>query len=144
MPRIKEHIKTSSSIGAISAGVWSHKHGDNAFEIICSILGGYVGGKVAAGWPDVIDRPTSPNHRSIGHGILPNFVLVKSQRNNFFVCLNALQKQVDDFKKNNTLQYIILAFVSKFIWGFIIGIVFGYGTHLLTDFSTDRGLPIIC
>jgi hypothetical protein len=144
MPRIRYHTKTSSSIGAISAGIWSHKNGDSTCEVICSILGGYVGGRAVAGWPDIIDRPTSPSHRGIGHGVLPNSALAKGLQSTFFKFLSALQQQVDEFKKVGTLPYLVLALLAKFIWGIIVGAVLGYGTHLLTDFFTANGLPIIC
>jgi len=113
-------------------------------EIISSVLGGYIGGKVVVGWPDIIDRPTSPNHRAIGHGVLPNSALARSLKSTFFKSLNVIQQQVDDFKRIGTLPSLILSLVSKFVWGIIIGVVFGYGMHLLTDFFTENGLPLIC
>ena len=143
MPKRKEHIKTSSSIGAVGAGVWSYKNGDNIDEIICSIFGGCAGGKAVARLPDIIDPPISPNHRGVGHGVLPNIVLAKELQSTFFKLLNALQKLVDDLKSIGTSPYILLALVCKFVWGVIIGAVFGYGAHLLTDLRTS-GLPLIC
>ena len=143
MPKRKEHIKTSSSIGAVVAGVWSYKNGDSICEVSCSMLGGYVGGKAVARLPDIIDPPISPNHRGIGHGLLPNSALAKELKSTFFKLLNALHQLVDDFKRIGTFPYLVLALVCKFFWGIVIGAVFGYGEHLVTDSFTPKGLPVI-
>jgi len=144
MPKRKQHIKTSSSIGAVGATIWSYKNGDSICEVICSTLGGYTGGKAIARLPDIIDPPISPNHRGIGHGVLPNSALAKELQSTFFKLLYALQKLGDDLKSIGTFPYILLALVCKFVWGIVIGAVFGYGAHLLTDLFTPYGLPVIC
>lgn len=144
MPKGKEHLRTSSSIGAVGAGVWSHINGDNIWEVICSTLGGYAGGKAVARLPDIIDPPTSLNHRGIGHGLLPNSAFAKEMKSTFFKLLNAINQFTEELKSIGTFPYLVLALVCKFVWGMIIGAVFGYSAHLLTDSFTPDGLPLIC
>ena len=44
---------------------------EKPLNVLIEAAGGAAGGWLGARLPDMIDPPTSPRHRSIGHGIIP-------------------------------------------------------------------------
>ena len=72
MPNKKEHMNTGAVSGLVVAGAVALCQENTPAERFIEAAGGFLGGAVGGMIADKIDRPTSPNHRSIAHGLIPN------------------------------------------------------------------------
>lgn len=70
---------------------------------------------------DIIDPPTSPNHRSIGHSLLLNSII--------------LPKIWNFIEDNNNLNFKQKKFYQS--------LIAAHGSHLALDSTTPRRLPLI-
>ncbi|MFP4400401.1 MAG: metal-dependent hydrolase [Candidatus Woesearchaeota archaeon] len=71
--------------------------------------------------PDFVDPPTNPNHRSIGHSVIGNGILVP--------------KLFDKINNNQNLSESDKIFWQSALLGFI--------SHLALDSTTTAGLPAL-
>ena len=104
-------------------------------EFIGLGLGGYCGGRA----PDIIDPPTSPNHRAIGHSILA--------AGGGTIAVATKVKSIESYCKNQArMAYEQNDLLLQQLWllasGFSVGIIAGYASHLLLDSTTPSGLPL--
>lgn len=119
---------------------------DRAWTVIlCNAIGAYFGARL----PDIIDPPTSPNHRHVAHGAV-NATIVG------WVCLNSLDgwqhslhAQADELSRsrqflpdedsrgNSAMAELLLRVGADGLPGLLAG----YGSHLALDATTPRGLP---
>lgn len=117
------------------------------FEVLGGIGGGVLGGKL----PDMIDPPTSPRHRSIGHGVIPVTGMTKWVSKNLGAiqekCRSAAtsyetraRQETDQFK---AFVFNILAVLLRFLAGAVAGVVAGYLSHIVVDGFTPMSLPLI-
>jgi len=113
---------THAAIGALIAftgyGLYKYikEESMSLEEIVVSLIVGGLFGLV----PDIIEPATSPNHRAFFHSILMLIMLV-------FV--NYEFWRIENF--SDTLKLIILA------------ASIGYGSHILTDSTTEKRVPLI-
>lgn len=68
MSNRSEHIVASAFCGAFFEAIMSENVGADLWKAVCY---GLVGGAVGGILPDIVDPPTDPFHRGIGHGIMP-------------------------------------------------------------------------
>lgn len=121
-------------------------------NIFHQVVGSYIGGKLGALLPDLIDPPTNPNHRSLGHGFIPTTI-----------CLALLSKkispkwelywlqQAESFRQlhqssTNPFQkfvnWCLIHICHTLVW-VCKGMIWGYTSHLALDSVTPKGLPAV-
>ena len=140
--------KTHVTVGAITAGVVAtkkldcYKTGTEKISfLIGSLGGGYVGGRL----PDLIDPPTSPNHRAGAHSLLILLSLAKVSYDDLISGKYSPEDIVDKFlpiDRENEDDLLFLIFRSA-LKGFIAGLIPGYLSHLALDMTTKKGLPLV-
>jgi len=136
MPNRDVHIKVGVGFAVsatIVAAIASNE--EITFEEICmrvagAVLGGYVGARL----PDIID-PSSrgPNHRSLGHGVVPNGTLCALGTERYLDMRKNLLGESD--KKSRIYNQLIV--------GAMDGFIAGHTSHLILDSRTPKGLPVI-
>lgn len=112
-------------------------------------LGGILAGASVGCWPDRLDPPTHPGHRSGGHAIVPvgvaltGYMGVSDQvqsaarhRANRFEL--ALQRSSDPLAR---LLFLAGMVACRMASGAIGGAPYAYGCHLAADATTPKGLP---
>ena len=101
--------------------------------------------------PDICDPPLHPNHRSVGHGVLPcGIVLVELQKG--LADWQGLSRQRAAGHQaladgSTTLQaqvwHELLALAWRLIAGILAGIPAGYLYNLVLDAISPKGLPLV-
>lgn len=146
----KAHVTIGTTCALATVAFNKDVKDENMFQQIVGLaIGGYLGARA----PDIIDPPTSPNHRSIGHGIIPtSFGLSKVWDNVAPEWETYFRKKASDYRNKyetepDPLKKIMLwichQFFSCLVWA-CKGFVIGYGSHLVCDFSTKKSLPVFC
>lgn len=118
MPNAKTHFLVGAGVGAI-AYCLIKKAQNQPIEILGLLGIGLIGG-VASLLPDIIEPPTSPNHRGLAHSLVALIVIGAGISN-----LNEKQ-DIDAAQKG--------------LWN---PLALGYTSHLLLDARTSASLPII-
>ena len=147
MPRrdVHELWGMGSGVAAALALMPTEDTAGVAAELAGALLGGKIGGRAA----DVLDPALTPNHRAAAHGGLAIAGLVWLARAGFVAyCRNhsaACQARVldlsrtDDERARDRMHELLWRFAA----GMLIGFIAGYGSHLLLDAGTKRGLPLL-
>lgn len=143
MPSRKEHLYISSCAGASTAGICASMKGQSTFNIALSVIGGSLGGALTASLPDWIDLPTSSNHRSIAHGVIPNALILPETGKGLFDLSTYLDNIANDFEKKNSLADVVVAIICRLGSGFSVGMLAGYIAHLAADARSPKGLPLL-
>jgi membrane-bound metal-dependent hydrolase YbcI (DUF457 family) len=143
MPNCDYHRPVGATVGfgASLALALSAKSPRPGLEAVAGWFGGWVGGAL----PDIIDPPTSPRHRAIGHGILTaclglTFSVVKLRH-----WQTALRQQADADTARAVAEgrwFSFRATVGYILTGFLAGVIAGYLSHLAADAFTPSGLPL--
>lgn len=118
-------------------------------QVVCELVGGVVGGYVGGRMPDIIDPPTSPRHRSWGHGIIPVVVVGVTYAFYLVRWQEFLRKEAEKFRawrektksRLKRLGHSFAEFILRAISGFLAGFFAGYVSHVLLDATTPGGLP---
>lgn len=143
MPNRKTHTAAGIAAGAsvclakqISLKEFSH------LELLCSVFGGFLGGIL----PDLIDPPTSPNHRALGHSPIILILVVGAAL--FFML--QLEKNQDNRMRAANHSHVIgydmreetadKSDLNKAIAGFFTGLCSGHASHLTLDSKTPAGI----
>lgn len=94
------------------------------------------------GMPDIIDpSKNGPNHRSIGHAIVPMVMVCSFGYKKLMSLRDYLKDKSDHARSDDDLSTSLLLETSI---GFLDGFIAGYLAHLALDSRTPKGLPIIC
>jgi hypothetical protein len=149
MPSRNIHIAVGTPAGLLFA---VHKsHGQNDLTRIVEAGGGLFGGLLGALAPDLIDPPTSPCHRSVGHGLLPVAACAAA----WTLSLNAWQselRRMADLQRVLAIQcadpvaklwYALIETVLRLLAGIVAGLLAGYLSHVALDFCTPGCLPLV-
>ena len=114
--------KTHFKVGAIASiiGYTQGKKSRNETTDLRELFTVGLFGGAAAMLPDIIDPPTNPNHRSIGHSIVVSGLLIPKLMNKINENHQMTPEQKDFFKS----------------------ILMGYTSHFLLDARTPAGLPL--
>ncbi|MBK8265375.1 MAG: hypothetical protein IPK80_29100 [Nannocystis sp.] len=123
--RAQEHSWINFIIGAVH-GIFRCKMESDVtkispdpLEVVVSALASGAGAMLTHRLPDIIDPPTSPRHRNVGHGVLPiGFASVTAYR--------AAQSVQNPIARR-----------------FLEGAAIGPAGHLLADASTPAGVNLI-
>ena len=114
----KQHLLLGALTGIIVYG--ASKFLNKEKPDIKGAVGSMVAGGITALLPDIIEPPTNPNHRGLFHSVTLLALLIGG---NFGILR-------DDQLPRDVKEVIALLSSS-------------YGSHLLSDASTPRGLPLI-
>lgn len=138
--------------GALASGCMATylNKNDPSPDFLTDALSIFIGGWIGSKLPDIIDPPTSPRHRSIGHGMIQSSLLTRKALSIIPVfrkaCFDAsAEYEVKASKETGiwNLFYRLISFVFKFMAGLAPGILAGYVSHLALDFSTPMCLPLL-
>jgi hypothetical protein len=148
MSNRKIHTIVGATSGGVFAGAVAGNRGSN---VLLEGIGGGLGGWVGARLPDLIDPPTSPRHRSVGHGVAQSaiagrYLLDAIPRWQGWLRGMAAQHQEaariapDRWSElGHTIAHVVLLLAS----GAILELVVGYLSHLILDGTTAAGLPFV-
>lgn len=149
MPNGRTHKRVGEAAGALTAFVMADGQpmADRLIETFGGALGGHFGGSL----PDLIDPATSPNHRSLGHGVVPVAAGVRCTVPNVGEWQNGLREQARFHAANrenaqtdfDTFFHGVAEIVFRLGAGAIPGLIAGYVSHVALDAGTPKGLPII-
>lgn len=73
MPNARAHRKIGVVAGALAAGCSTRREPTPA--LLVEVLAGALGGLLTARLPDIIEPPTCPRHRGVGHAHYPSALL---------------------------------------------------------------------
>lgn len=109
-------------IGALAAlGVYGLcKHLKEEKPTLLGILGSLLAGSMIGLAPDVLEPATNPNHRSLFHSIT------------FLIALGLGNLKIWQSKQIDEGQKLSISIISA-----------AYGSHLLSDATTKKGLPLL-
>lgn len=144
------HRQVGGLSGAGLAAYRAHKR--PGADVVAELIGGYVGGRLGGSLPDIIDPPTSPRHRSIGHGVVPISYATKwvsGHLNNIQEACRIKAAELDQRAANmaeglERTLCVLAAFFLRFLSGAAAGVIAGYLSHLSFDFFTPASLPLFC
>ena len=149
MPNRREHVRIAELSGGCAAAYAARNQ--ELLAMLAEVLGGYLAGRFGGKLPDIIDPPTSPNHRSIGHGVLPNGIAV-AKLYNFAIELQqdvrqwAAEAKQRAERTDDPAERLIefgLYLLLHMVAGAIAGLPAGHISHLLADSMTKKSLPLI-
>ena len=145
MPNADFHCPVAALTGAAAALALAPQDGKGA---LFEVLGGAVGGLLGGSAPDVFDPPTSPRHRSFGHGVFTSGAALvwlarqvprlqaelRQQRSS----PRPLAGESSAGPRGSSAPFDP---VGHFLAGAAAGLVAGYASHLVLDGTTRAGLP---
>ena len=141
-------VHTITGVGAAIVQLMADE--DAADLPLAEVLGRIVGGAWGSRGPDLIDPPTNPNHRGVGHAIVPvliAFVLIARVMPEWQHALRsqaaAARTQAAALPSGERWGYQCTASACEFLLGLIIGVPVGYASHLILDATTPAGLPLL-
>jgi hypothetical protein len=155
MPSRDVHRPFSAAVGVSFSAYRAHRcyqqYPDPALPIALEMLGGLAGGWLGGALPDWIDPPTSPNHRSFGHGVATVAGAIAWTADAVLDFQMRLRAQADDLVLNRwRLQSdfertisVLAEFLLRFLAGLLDGLIAGYAAHLALDLCTPKGLPLL-
>ena len=152
MPNRAVHDVAGTAAGGLIAVYFAGEQPNSQIFLEC--LGGCVGGLMASRLPDKIDPPICPNHRDVGHAVVPIGGLIAALWEGLTQAQSALRSHADllaaeresainmsDFER---LWSQFVEWVCRILAGFLAGAVGGYASHLALDMGSTCGLPLLC
>ena len=145
MPNADFHCPVAALTGAAAALTLAPQDWRAA---LLEALGGAVGGLLGGSAPDVFDPPTSPRHRSVGHGVFTSGAAL-------VWCVRRLPRAQAALRQPRSSPRALVGEpfagprgasgpfdpIGHFLAGVAAGFVAGYASHLLLDGMTPAGLP---
>jgi hypothetical protein len=150
MPNKPVHLATSGSAGMICAYMNVSANGTGVDRFL-EVAGGGLGGALGGLLPDIFDPPCHPHHRSLAHGLLPVAAGAGVWGQGLVGWQVSLRNQADAFalKRANTVDSVMAAMYGlaeialRVLCGAVAGFGAGYLAHVVLDFTTPCGLPLI-
>jgi len=134
--------------GGAAAGYWARSQPGNLalIEAIGGAIAGIPGGRL----PDIIDPPSHPRHRSVGHGIAPCatalvWVIQKIPDAQQWLREQAalLREERSRRPKGTDKGLILIEILLTALSGALVGLAAGYLSHLVMDVGSPAGLPFV-
>lgn len=149
MPNKNVHVPVGLVAGGGAALYMSR--GQELPNRALEVIGGCVTGAVFAGLPDAIDPPTSPNHRSVGHAVLPAGVTaavlkdVVADVQAFLRDAAAAREDRGRYSQDGFERFAnaLLALSLRLLAGAVPALVATYLAHLAVDATTKKSLPLL-
>jgi hypothetical protein len=147
MPRRSTHARAGVLAGAGIAAYRSRHATGN--EQIAEAVGGALGGLLGGLLPDLLEPATTPNHRSVAHSAVAAGTLSLARLAEWQAeCRTAAEAVVKrslahplGSAERGSAEWD--AMFWRLLAGFLVGLVAGYGSHVLLDAGTPRGLPFL-
>ena len=137
-------------VGVASAVVQVLTDEDPAALPTAELAGRLVGGAWGSLLPDIIDPPTYPGHRGVGHAVVPMAIaalLIIRYAPGFQDALrtqaNAARARAQQLPADARWPHYLSAITYDFVLGLSTGIPIGYASHLALDATTPVGLPLL-
>ena len=144
MPNRKTHVWSSLGVSLVLGMI--NQRVQKAHDRPPFLLGATAGGAVGGMMPDVLEPATSPCHRKVCHAILPAFAVAIWAAKGWAAMLNALvawAEEAPDPRDAGVNQTSFVRAGRFLVVGFAFGLAPGYGTHLVLDACTPKGLPLL-
>ena len=149
MARRATHNAIGIATGAMSALLLADNQSKRNRSL--EVCGGCFGGSIGSWLPDKIDPATGPNHRSLGHGILPIGCVAYVSWEQLKSFQDKLRQIADELAANRSDSMTpvelglnqIAECICRILAGMIPGVLAGYISHLALDFTTPKGLPLV-
>lgn len=138
MPNRSTHTFVGSIAGGVAVARVTRDKTDK--EKLISVIGGLIGGNIGGRLPDIIDPPTGPNHRGVGHSA--TLGLAGSGGYAYKVAPLAMEYCYEQAAIAEENGDFLLEILWLFLAGLVWGIGAGYASHLLLDLGTPKGLPL--
>ena len=141
MPNRDRHVKTGMLVGGPAAALMAAQNTSDGADIVLETIGGIVGGYIGGRLPDIVDPPTSPWHRGIGHAVVPvsgGGIQAFNRVPEYQAWLRA--KSLELSREGRDLEAVACLLAS----GAIVGLAAGYLAHLIEDSRTESGLRFLC
>jgi len=149
MPNRNTHLIAGAGAGGALALVMARR--ETPLDQFIEMLGGALARALTSMLPDVFDPRSHPGHRSAAHALVPAGAAtvvvaprIKSTQQRFRE--KAEQCRARRAVTTDVLDSFVLwlAEILLRLWaGAVVGLAVGYGSHLLLDAGTPRGLPLI-
>lgn len=144
------HRQIGGFCGAGFSGYLANKQ--PGADVVSEIIGGYFGGRFGGALPDIIDPPTSPRHRAMGHGVVSVGYVTKWVLGRLGEIQEACRKKACELESRaatildgvERTLLILAAWFLRFLSGAAAGVIAGYLSHISLDFFTPASLPLIC
>ncbi|WKW12891.1 hypothetical protein Strain138_002202 [Pseudogemmatithrix spongiicola] len=150
MPNRDFHVVSSGVAGALFALKRAESQPD-AHRLI-EALGGIAGGAFGGRAPDLLDPPTSPNHRGSAHSVAAAAAVYSVSGSVLISWQEWLRSKADQLRHERELLpqdsllravYAFAEFLCRLLSGIIAGLLAGYTTHLGFDALTPRSLSLV-
>jgi hypothetical protein len=150
MPNRTVHVAVSTPAG-ICFSIYKSQF-QNDLSRFVEACGGLVGGLIGGLLPDLIDPPTWPGHRSIGHGLVPVAMGAVVWQHRLDSVQAALRRAADGHHWQAAqcqdpilaVWHSLMETACRLLAGFLAGFFAGYVSHAALDFATPRCLPLVC
>ena len=150
MPDGRTHREAGMVCGGLVAVARARPQDGDANILI--MLGGGVGGYIAAQWPDLLEPAVSPNHRQAAHSVAVGGGLVSYAARAVpawethwrSIAIDARNRRLQPTTAPSE-QFLLLAAecLAWLLVGVLAGMTGGYVSHLVLDGCTSAGLPLI-
>lgn len=148
MPNRDVHTK----VGVVAGGSYAlyMSYGQPTWHMVAETAGGVLGGFAGGVVPDLIDTPSSPQHRAEAHsvaisGIAGGFVSerlpdwqasLRKQANRYAAMKAQSASPLDQF------IFWLMEWGCRLLAGALAGFLAGYASHLVLDSLTPQSLPL--
>lgn len=153
MPRRAVH-QPAGALASVVVAAYTARDQQQQNQIIEALAAGFSGW-YASLLPDIIDPPTSGNHRGVGHGAVQGSAGILTALQKIPEAQQHLRARAEEFSVR--LRRVELGFTDplpawqlataellyRMFAGALVGLAVGVGSHLLLDAKTPRGLPLI-
>jgi hypothetical protein len=142
------HVGIGIVGGASVAGLAARRVGS---DVLVEALGGGFGGWLGARLPDIIDPPLSPCHRSVGHGAGPIAVALRLAAEYIPKWQASLRAHASAQRaaahgadsQSQRAWHALLELFCLAASGALLGVAFGYLSHVAMDACTPAGIPFV-
>ena len=143
--------RTHSGVGlatGLAVGVLATQRVDQEYrpaEVVFAAIGGWIGGVT----PDVLEPASDPNHRALFHSLTAGGGVCALAASDWVASVRAAADRCairaaaapegSELRQSEELKCVIWHCLA----GLLLGFLAGYGSHLLLDAMTPRGLPVL-
>jgi hypothetical protein len=142
---------THAAVGATcGCGLaYYRSEGHSPADQFLASIGGLLGGWAGARFPDLIDVPLSPNHRSHAHSVVGGVGITAKAKELLLSWENDLRRHLQDVRARKTnaatdwdrMCLSVTEILLQIGIGVLSGLIAGHISHLALDAFTPKGLP---
>lgn len=143
----KTHRRIGKAAGTIGAVVRSRPN-EELWKVGAEALGGYLGGTLGCGLPDILEPALHSYHRDIGHSVMTAAGIIYASVEMLGSWESYCRDKADAVgqlrgERPNDLDLATKQFLWHVAAGFAAGLAVGYVSHLALDAMTPRGIPLV-